>query len=77
MGELELIRRIRARTAGHGAGRDAATGLVFGIGDDCALLRVRPDEEIAVTRVPSLEGRHFRLDSHQPETVEIAPWRGD
>lgn len=69
MGELELIRRIRARTAGHGAGRDAATGLVLGVGDDCALLRVRPDEEIAVTTDLSLEGRHFRLDWHQPETV--------
>jgi thiamine-monophosphate kinase len=61
-GELELIRRIRARANG---GR----GVVLGIGDDCALLRVRDGEEIAVTTDLSIEGRHFRLEWHEPEAV--------
>lgn len=63
-GELELVRRIRAQV-----GRDSGPGVALGIGDDCALLRVRPDEEIAVTTDLSIEGRHFRLDWHEPEAV--------
>ena len=42
-GELDLIRRIRARAALTGG-----SALRLGIGDDCALLRPRPGEEIAV-----------------------------
>ena len=40
-----------------------------GIGDDCALLRVKPTEEIAVTTDLSIAGRHFRLDWHPAESV--------
>jgi len=48
----------------------SAPGAVrLGIGDDCALLRLRRDEELAVTTDLSIEGRHFRLDWHQPEAV--------
>ncbi|KAA6460448.1 thiamine-phosphate kinase [Acidobacteria bacterium AB60] len=63
-GEVELLRRIRDRAAAGGRG-----GLRLGIGDDCALLRTRPDEEIAVTTDLSLEGRHFRLGWHAPESI--------
>jgi thiamine-monophosphate kinase len=63
-GELGLLRRIRAR-----AGRGAGAGLRLGIGDDCALLRVRAGEELAVTTDLSIAGRHFRLDWHPPEVV--------
>jgi thiamine-monophosphate kinase len=41
----------------------------MGIGDDCALLRPRAGEELAVTTDLSIAGRHFRLDWHPPEAV--------
>ncbi len=63
-GELALIERIRRR-AGVPSGRE----LRLGIGDDCAILRPRPGEEIVVTTDFSLEGRHFRRDWHSPESV--------
>ena len=60
--ERELLRRIRERSA-------AGLGLRLGIGDDCALLRTRPDEELAVTTDLSIAGRHFELNWHPPEAV--------
>src|SRR5260370_25078854 len=62
-GELEILRRIRLRADSRRG------GLRLGIGDDCALLRSRPHEEIAVTTDLSIDGRHFRLDCHPPEAV--------
>jgi thiamine-monophosphate kinase len=41
----------------------------LGIGDDCAVLRLRRGEEMVVTTDLSLEGRHFRLNWHAPEAV--------
>jgi thiamine-monophosphate kinase len=43
--------------------------LRLGIGDDCALLRPRRGEELAVTTDLSIAGRHFRLDWHSPESI--------
>lgn len=64
MGELELIERIRQRAAGlH------APHLRLGIGDDCALLGLRPGEVAAVTTDLALDGRHFRLDWHPARSV--------
>lgn len=63
-GELELLDQIR----GRGGSRNFP-GLRLGIGDDCALLRLRPREELAVTTDLSIAGRHFRLDWHPPEAV--------
>ena len=63
-GELALLAQIRRR-AGHCSGSD----LRLGIGDDCALLRLRPGEEMAVTTDLSIAGCHFRLDWHPPESV--------
>src|ERR1035441_728794 len=63
-GELALLRRIRGR-----AGRTAGAALRLGIGDDCALLRPRSGEELAVTTDLSIAGRHFRLDWHPPESI--------
>jgi thiamine-monophosphate kinase len=63
-GELALLRRIRSR-----AGRAAGATLRLGIGDDCALLRPHPGEELAVTTDLSIAGRHFRLDWHPPESI--------
>jgi thiamine-monophosphate kinase len=61
--ELELLRRIRLRAGSRGG------GLLLGIGDDCAILRAKPGEDIAVTTDLSIDGRHFRLGWHPPESV--------
>ncbi len=63
-GELALLRQIRARAATR-----SSDGLSLGIGDDCALLRLRAGEELAVTTDLSIAGRHFRLDWHPAESV--------
>ena len=62
-GELALIRQIRQRVSGQ-SGR-----VHLGIGDDCALLRLRQGEEAAVTTDLSIDGRHFRLAWHPAESV--------
>ena len=63
-GELALLRTIRTRAAGAVTSR-----MRLGIGDDCALLRPKPGEELAVTTDLSIEGRHFRLDWHPAQSV--------
>ena len=60
--ERELLRTIRARTK-------AGKGVRVGIGDDCAVLRPPPGDEILVTTDFSIEGRHFHLDTHPPEAI--------
>jgi len=62
--ELALLRQIRRRAA-----KAPGDGLRLGIGDDCALIRLRPGEELAVTTDLSIAGRHFRLDWHPAESV--------
>jgi thiamine-monophosphate kinase len=62
-GESALISRIRARS------RPRSGELTIGIGDDCALLKPRSGEELAVTTDLSIAGRHFRLDLHPPDVV--------
>jgi thiamine-monophosphate kinase len=66
-GELTLLSNIRTRASK--AVRGTGSRVPLGIGDDCALLRLRPGEELAVTTDLSIEGRHFRLDWHPPESV--------
>ena len=61
--ELALLRRIR-KLAAKQPGR-----VQLGIGDDCALLRLRPNEEVAVTTDLSIDGRHFRLAWHPADAV--------
>ena len=63
-GELALIDRIRRRAA-----RAGALGLSLGIGDDCAILRLKPGEELVVTTDLSIAGRHFGLEWHPPVSV--------
>ncbi|HME59263.1 MAG TPA: thiamine-phosphate kinase [Terracidiphilus sp.] len=67
-GELALLAEIRQRAA-HATGFGQKSGLRLGIGDDCALLKPRDGEELAVTTDLSIDGRHFRLDWHQPEAI--------
>src|SRR5690242_8564 len=64
LGELALIEKIRRR-----AGTRGANGVRLGIGDDCALLRLKASEELAVTTDLSIAGRHFWLDAHSPQSV--------
>jgi len=62
--ERDILKEIRAR-AGHGG-----NGLLrVGIGDDAAVLAVRPGEELVVTTDFSLEDVHFRRGWHSPEAV--------
>jgi thiamine-monophosphate kinase len=63
-GELALLTEIRQR-----AGAFETPQIIRGIGDDCALLRLKANEEFAVTTDFSIEGRHFRLEWHTPESV--------
>ncbi len=63
-GELAIIRHIRSR-----AGHFGSTAFRLGIGDDCALLRLRPGQELAVTTDLTIAGTHFRLDWHTPESA--------
>jgi thiamine-monophosphate kinase len=64
IGELALIQRLRLRAA-----QNLTPELQLGIGDDCALLRPAPGEELAITTDLSIAGRHFRLDWHPAESV--------
>ena len=43
--------------------------IIRGIGDDCAILRPRPDEDLVFTSDFMLEGRHFTLDTHKPADI--------
>jgi len=63
-GELDLLRQIR-----HRAAESSSSALRLGIGDDCAVIRPRAGEELAVTTDLSIAGRHFRLDWHRPESI--------
>jgi thiamine-monophosphate kinase len=64
VGETALIERI-ARRAGRAPGRDWA----LGIGDDAAVLRPRPGEEIVLSTDAVVEDVHFRLDRETPRVV--------
>ena len=63
-GELALLDRIRKRANHSVSGR-----LRLGIGDDCAILRLKPGEELVVTTDLSIAGRHFHLEWHPPEAA--------
>ena len=69
-GEFELIRRHFTRPV-HRAAPENARGserVALGVGDDCALLRIGPGMQLAVSSDMLVEGRHF-LSTVAPERL--------
>ncbi len=65
MRETQIVDRIRQLAqASH---RDSA--VVKGIGDDCAILRPRPNEDLVFTSDFLIEDRHFSLVTHSPADI--------
>jgi thiamine-monophosphate kinase len=65
MRETHLVERIRTLAqAGY-----RSKHIIRGIGDDCTVLRPRPDEDLVFTSDFVLEGRHFTLDTHTPADI--------
>ncbi|MGH9619411.1 MAG: thiamine-phosphate kinase, partial [Bryobacteraceae bacterium] len=65
MRETQIVDRIR-RMAGSGP-RDRL--LLKTIGDDCAILRPKANEDLVFTSDFVLEGRHFTLDTHKAADI--------
>jgi thiamine-monophosphate kinase len=65
MGETEIIERIR-RQAQRGYQEKS---LLRGIGDDCAILRPRANEDLVFTSDFVIEDRHFTLATHSPSQI--------
>ena len=57
-GEFDLIERF-FKTAANSLCTNADQAITLGIGDDCALIKPRADEEVAITSDMLVEGRHF------------------
>jgi len=61
--EREILDRVRVSMRGKG------TGLALGIGDDCAIYRPRPGEELLFTTDLLIEDVHFRRATHSARDI--------
>ena len=57
-GEFDLIERF-FKTGADSLRTSADQAITLGIGDDCALIKPRAEEEVAITSDMLVEGRHF------------------
>jgi thiamine-monophosphate kinase len=65
MGETQIVQRIRKlASAGFTDKR-----IIEGIGDDCAVLRPRANEDLLFTSDFVLEGRHFTIETHTARDI--------
>jgi thiamine-monophosphate kinase len=62
-GAIARIERAAAKLLRPGG------GVVLGIGDDAAILRARPGEDVVVTTDALVEGVHFRFATQSPRAV--------
>ncbi len=65
MRETQIVEQIRKLAQADPHSED----LIRGIGDDCAILRPRLNEDLVFTSDFVLEGRHFTLDTHSAADV--------
>ena len=63
LGEFDLIQRFFKTQSEHMLATNP-TAVKLGIGDDCALLKTDPNEEIAITSDMLVSGRHFFPDAN-------------
>jgi thiamine-monophosphate kinase len=63
LGEFDLIQRF-FKTGADEMRSNSDQAIALGIGDDCALLKPAPGEEIAITSDMLVAGRHFFADAH-------------
>ena len=68
LGEFGLIDRID-RLVVRAARGHAQRGVRLGIGDDAAVLRARPDEDVVVSTDAAVEGVHFRWSEDDPRSL--------
>ncbi len=65
MRETQIVNRIRELAAASNQDKS----IIKGIGDDCAILRPRANQDLVFTSDFILEGRHFTLETHRATDV--------
>ena len=70
--EFDLIERYFATLPTAGDGENLGRGVDLGIGDDCALLRVPPGQQLAVSIDTLVEGTHFLPDTDPEQLAQRA-----